>query len=134
MPKILIKKILHKEKLSKENKPYTTCSILTVDKNGVDTWINSFGNDATKDFRVGQTVDLDIYQEEYNGKTYLKFREVIQRSMFAELDKINAKLDVLMGKKPVSAAEDLGLTAEPPEEQPVEFHKPDEVQVADIPF
>lgn len=99
MPKILIKKILNKEKVAKSGKTYLACSILTVDKNGQDTWINGFGNETAKSWKVGQTVDLEIYTDEYNGQVKLKFKEPPERNLYAEIDKINAKLDILLGNQ-----------------------------------
>lgn len=101
MPKILIKKILNKEKVAKSGKTYLACSILTVDKNGVEQWLNGFGNETTKSWRDGQTVELEIYQEEYNGQVKLKFKEPPERNLYLELDKINAKLDALLQNKPL---------------------------------
>lgn len=99
MNKILIKKILNKEKVAKSGKTYLACSILTVDKNGVEQWLNGFGNETTKSWRDGQTVELEIYQEEYNGEVKLKFKEPPERNLYLELDKINAKLDILLGNQ-----------------------------------
>lgn len=99
MNKILIKKILNKDKVAKSGKSYIACSILTVDRNGVEQWLNGFGNETTKSWRDGQTVELEIYQEEYNGQVKLKFKEPPERNLYLELDKINAKLDILLGNQ-----------------------------------
>lgn len=101
MNKILIKKILNKDKVAKSGKSYIACSILTVDRNGVEQWLNGFGNETTKSWRDGQTVELEIYQEEYNGQVKLKFKEPPERNLYLELDKINAKLDALLQNKPL---------------------------------
>ena len=76
------------------------CSIKTLDKNGQDLWLNGFGNTTTESWKDGESVQLEVYQEEYNGKLGWKFKEPTERNIFDELDKINAKLDQVLGNKP----------------------------------
>lgn len=95
MTKIKILKVINKDEVSRNGKSYTKCSVKTTDKNNQEIWISGFGNTTTKNWVEGQIVELDIYQEEYNGKNYLKFKEVKERNIFDELDKIVAKLDTL---------------------------------------
>jgi len=111
MAHITIQVIKNEDKVSAGGKQYTRCSIKTTDTKGNETWISGFGNATTKSWVKGQTVELDVYAEDYNGKTYYKFKDVAERSVFAELDKINAKLDQLMGvgksaKQPEVTVED----------------------------
>jgi len=120
---ILIKKILNKEKVSQGGKNYISCSILTVNTKGEDTWINGFGNDTTKSWVVGQTVDLEVYQDEYNGKISYKFRDVPERNIFAEFDKLNKKIDMLIGTKEL--AKELGGEV---------VEEPKQISVGDLPF
>lgn len=97
MPKITIQAIKNEDKVSANGKNYTRCSIKTVDKNGQELWLNGFGNNTTKSWTKGQTVELDLYQEEYNGKVSWKFKEVADRSIFNELDEIKSMLRQLLG-------------------------------------
>jgi len=87
MARIKILKILNKDEVSKAGKPYTKCSIKTLDKNGQECWINGFGNNTTKGWADGQEVELDIYQEEYQGKMRLKFRDVKEINIAQEKKK-----------------------------------------------
>ncbi len=88
MSKIKILKILNKDEVSKAGKPYTKCSIKTLDKNKQEVWINGFGNNTTKSWSDGQEVELDIYQEEYQGKMRLKFRDVKEINLAQEIAEI----------------------------------------------
>jgi hypothetical protein len=97
MSKIKIVKIKNEEKTAKSGKPYSSCSILTISKEGQEVWISGFGNNTTRSWVAGQEVDLEIYKEEYNGKDYFKFKEVPERSLFNEIDKLHAKLDLIYG-------------------------------------
>lgn len=88
MAKIKILKIINKDEVSKAGKPYTKCSIKTLDKNGQECWINGFGNNTTKGWSEGQEVELDIYQEEYQGQMRLKFRDVKEINLAQEIAEI----------------------------------------------
>ena len=57
--------------INKFGKPYFKVGIQT--KEYGDTWINGLCNFAPKDWE-GQAKELEIYDEEYNGKTYKKFK------------------------------------------------------------
>lgn len=96
---ILIKKIWQEDKVSKNQKPYTSLSILTTNKQGEDVWLNGFGNSTTKLWKVGQTVELDLYEDEYNGKKTWKFREVPERNVWTEFDEIKRLLNLLITSK-----------------------------------
>lgn len=67
--KLKIESIKNEDKTSKNGKPYVACSI----KSGGE-YYNGFGNAQTKSWQVGDEVEVDIYEEEYNGKMYKKFR------------------------------------------------------------
>lgn len=92
MPKIKIEKVKHEDKVSAGGKNYTRCSILTINTKGEEVWISGFGNNTTKSFTKGQTVELTITPSESNGKTYYNFEEPAERNMFVELDEIKATL------------------------------------------
>jgi hypothetical protein len=97
MSKIKIVKIKNEDKVSTAGKPYSSCSILTISKEGQEVWIGGFSNNTTKSWVVGQEVELEIYKSEANGKEYFNFREVPDRSLFNEIDKLHAKLDLIYG-------------------------------------
>ena len=99
MPKITIAKILNQDKVSKAGKPYQSCSIKTIDKNGQEVWLNGFSNETTKMWQDGQEVELEIYKDEFNGKVSWKFKEPKVRSIFAELDEIKSMLNTLLAVK-----------------------------------
>jgi len=101
MTKITIQAIKNEEKTSAKGKNYLSCSIKTIGKDGQEIWLSGFGNETTKSWKKGQTVELDIVKKESNGKTYWNFNEVAERSIFEDLDKINDKLDLILfnGKK-----------------------------------
>jgi hypothetical protein len=88
MAKIKILKVLNKDEVSKAGKPYTQCSIKTLDKTGQEVWVNGFGNNTTKSWSEGQEIELDIYQEEYQGKMRLKFRDVKEVNLAQEIAEI----------------------------------------------
>lgn len=73
MQKITIKGVNHKEVQKKDGSVFLTCGILT-DLNGKEEWINGYGNARTQALNKGESIFLDIYEEEYNGKVYKKFR------------------------------------------------------------
>lgn len=88
MAKIKILKVINKYAVSKNGKQYIQCSIKTLDKNGQEVWINGFGNNTTKGWSDGQEVELDIYQEEYQGQIRLKFRDVKEINLAQEISEI----------------------------------------------
>jgi len=97
MTQILIKKIIVKDGVNQKGAPWKRYSILTTNKNGQDIWLGCFaqkGNNSTiEGWQNGQTVELEIFQEDYNGKTNWSFKEPKERNVFQELDEIKAKLD-----------------------------------------
>lgn len=71
LKQVVIQSISCEEKISKNNKPYIMCGIKIADE-----WHNGFGKKEMKEWEAGQTVWLDIYEEEYQGKMYKKFKAV----------------------------------------------------------
>src|SRR3990167_2936691 len=101
LAKILIKKVKNENKVSKNGKAYKACSIKTVGKTGVEFWLNSFGNNTTESWQEGQTVELECFEEEYNGKKSWKFKTPPETNIVELLKEMNAKLDWLVGGKKV---------------------------------
>ena len=128
MPKIKIIKVLNKDEVSAKGKAYIKCSIKTLDKNGLECWLNGFGNNTTKSWADGQTIELAIYQEEYNGKMQLKFKTPPETNMVELLQRIDKKLDMLIDVK-----NPLGLE-EAVVESPDEYREGEPINVEDIPF
>lgn len=128
---IKILKVINRDKISGNGKPYISCSIQTLDTNGNPVWLSGFGNQTTKSYTEGQLVELDIYSEEYNGKTNLKFKTPPETNIIELLNNINAKLDALLawdktGTKP-SVSEASFVETELTE-------KEEDINVNDIPF
>ena len=67
--KYVLQYIKHEDRTSKNGEPFTSCSIKVRGK-----FYNGFGSEKTLRWRVGQTVDVDIYEEEgKEGKMYGRF-------------------------------------------------------------
>lgn len=66
--------VKNEDKVSKGGKKYTACTIKASQYG--DQWINGFGNWTTRDWEVGDTVVVETWEEEYNGKMYRKFKTV----------------------------------------------------------
>jgi len=56
----------------KNGKPYQLIGIKTTEHG--DEWMNGFGSDITTQWKKGDKVSIIIYEEDYNGKTYKKFK------------------------------------------------------------
>jgi len=99
MSKITIEKVKHEDKVSANGKNYTRCSILTTNTKGEETWLSGFGNNTTKSYTKGQTVELTITTSVgKDGKTYYNFEEPAERNVFTELDEIKALLRQVLEK------------------------------------
>lgn len=91
MAKHTLTYVRNQDKISKNGKPYTSCSI-KVEKLG-DQFINGFGNKVTQDWQPGDVVDVKIYEEEYMGKTYTKFEAPKpQDVMMAKIEALEARI------------------------------------------
>lgn len=93
MAKIKIEFIKHN--LSKNGKT-KLCSIKTLDKNGQEVWLGGFGNNTTESWQKGQTIELDVFQEEYNGTLRWKFKEPTEKNIFTEIERLEGKIDKLI--------------------------------------
>ncbi len=100
LAKIKIVKISNSNKVSKNGKAYKSCAIKTLGKEGTEFWLNGFGNNTTESWVEGQTVELDCYEEEYNGTKSWKFKTPAETNIVELLKEINTKLDWLVSKKP----------------------------------
>lgn len=88
----------------KTQKNYTKCSI--KDENG--RWISGFKSDATDMWNVGDEIEIEITENNYNGKTYYNFKsptktdllesrvihiENILKRLIAEIKEIKNSID-----------------------------------------
>ena len=72
MEKVKLTYVNSEKKTSAKGNEYTSVGIKIESK--PDTWINGFGNAQTAKWQEGDEFELDIYEEEYNGKMYWKFK------------------------------------------------------------
>ncbi len=103
---IKITRINHSNKTSKAGKAYISCGIMITSPDNTDYWLNGFGNDTTKSFSIGQTVELDIWQDDYGWK--FKVPEGMQKqtvtpnptasttALEARIKALEVKVDILM--------------------------------------
>lgn len=104
------------------NKEKNTFGLL-VSLNEKETWLNGWASSRTSELNKGETVYLWVFEEEYNGKTYLKFRL--------------PSIDFLLGRD----GEDKKYTKEDfipqvvsPTQSPGNEEEKSEIKVEDIPF
>jgi len=64
---IIISRINHTNKVSQAGKSYIACGIMVTSPSQVEYWLNGFGDDITKSFAVGQTVELEVWEDEKFG-------------------------------------------------------------------
>lgn len=111
MPIITLKNIIHENKVSKNGKAYVSCKLVVARKDGgKDSWITGFGSEITKTWSAGDSVDVDLEQ---NDRGYWSFKENNNSKPSPDkklelLKEINAKLDLLLKVKPEEIAKDFG--------------------------
>lgn len=74
--------VKNEDKVSKNGKPYTSTSIKVMELG--DVFINGFGNRQTLNWNANDKVMIEIYEEEYNGKTYKKFKAPHPNELFEQ--------------------------------------------------
>lgn len=106
--KLTLTYIRNEEKTSKAGKKYTACSIKTLEHG--DKWLNGFGNAQTKDWEERKLdlpqgenliVEAEVFEEEYNGQKYTKFRTISETTLLSNrLDKLEKIVkELYTGKK-----------------------------------
>ena len=91
MTQVVLQNVKAERKVSaKTNKPYIAVSI-QVD----GTWHNGFGNEEMMKWSAGETKELELFDEEYNGKMYKKFKVP---NRFDELLARVAELEIKLAK------------------------------------
>lgn len=68
---VLLEEVTNEEKTSKTGKPYTYTRIKVGGK-----YYSGFGGMTTVGWRAGMTAECKLYQEEYQGKMYDKFKVI----------------------------------------------------------
>jgi len=77
--KLTIKKITKNQKISKKtNNPYTSIGLLT-EEYGDKQWINGFGNKQNEDWKIGDVINVELTQGEYNGNKTLNFSMIDEK-------------------------------------------------------
>lgn len=104
MEKLRVTKVNYQDKdkdgnpLKGKYGPYFRIGLLT-DKYG-ETWINGFAKTNCKDME-GKEVELEVFDEEYQGKSYKKFKfpaKMVTRKEFDELKEKVAKIEFHLAK------------------------------------
>jgi len=102
---IQIKNIEHKNQVGKTSgKPFISCRLQVFSQQqNKDIWLSGFGDAMTETWSAGDTVDVDIVQngEYYNWQKNDNTKASPDKKL-ALLLEINAKLDRLLGNKPVT--------------------------------
>jgi hypothetical protein len=92
MTQVVLQNVKAERKVSaRTNKPYIAVSI-QVD----EVWHNGFGNEEMMSWSAGDTKELELFDEEYNGKMYKKFK-VPNRldALIARVEELEARMDKL---------------------------------------
>ncbi len=71
--KVKLEQVNNTDKVSKKGNSYIWCEIKV---NGEPKERGGFGSPTTKEWQKGDEVDIRLFEEEYQGKTYLKFEEI----------------------------------------------------------
>lgn len=96
--KLTLTYVKNEDRVSKKGKPYVSCSLRAIEFG--ETYINGFGNYETKQWQIGDMIDVEVYDEEYQGKTYKKFKVPNQ---FDKIEKRLTKLEnYIYAGKPVA--------------------------------
>lgn len=118
MKRVLIQQISSEQKTSKGGKPYTAVGI-KID----GQFYNGLGTKETDSWKTGDTVTLELYEEEYNGKMYKKFR------VPSQVDLLTAVVKGLEAR--IAKLEEQITPVKPEAEQP---EVPPSTQLENLPF
>lgn len=83
---------------TKQGKPFTRLGC-KFDKTGTEVIYGTDFDGGTKDWKVGDYVFIDLFDEEYNGKMYKKFRVAGKVELLeAKIEEMEKRLKKLEGK------------------------------------
>lgn len=84
-----LEEVKNETKESKNGKKYIACSIKVNNQ-----WMSGFGSKITELWSTGMTVEIETYQEEYNGKIYKKFKLLKKEDLLeARVAKLEERLN-----------------------------------------
>tara|TARA_Y100001938_G_scaffold130564_1_gene186664 strand:+ start:292 stop:633 length:342 start_codon:yes stop_codon:yes gene_type:complete len=94
MTQVVLQHVKVERKVSaRTNKPYIAASI-SVD----GTWYNGFGNEEMMNWKAGDTKEVELFEEEYNGKMYKKFKVPSRLDLLiARVAELEARVSKLEG-------------------------------------
>ncbi len=91
MQKVTLTYLKDTPKTSAAGKPYTSRSIKTQEHG--DKWLSGFANANNKNWKVGDTVELEVKEVNKDGKQYLNFEvPKPEAAVNADLTKIKLEL------------------------------------------
>lgn len=91
MALVTLTQVKNEDKVSAQGNDYVRCSIKVAGK-----WYSGFGNDETKRWRAGQQVDVSLWDEEFNGKTYGKFEVLPPNPLEERIERIEKNLSTII--------------------------------------
>lgn len=103
MTQVTLQYVKAERKVSaKTNKPYISASIQVN-----DVWYNGFGDEAIFNWKAGETKEVELFEEEYNGKMYKKFKVPNKFDiLIAKVAELEARLEKLEKPDENTTAED----------------------------
>jgi hypothetical protein len=103
MTQVVLQHVKVERKVSaRTNKPYIAASI-SVD----GTWYNGFGNEEMMNWKAGDTKEVELFEEEYNGKMYKKFKVPNKLDLLiARVAELEARVSKLEGTGQSITAQD----------------------------
>jgi len=100
MQKVTITALNASDKTSKGGKSYKSVGIQIAEL--PNTWINGFGDATTDGWNIGDVVNIDVVDKEYNGKIYKNFSVPKAKPVTREeFDALKAQVDQLLGNRRV---------------------------------
>lgn len=101
MPQVTIKNIQCEDLVSSQGKPWRACNITVFSQaQNTDVKLSGFGGDITDTWSIGDTVDVDIAQNDrgyWNWRANANTKASPDRKMEL-LKRIDMKLDMILGK------------------------------------
>ncbi len=104
MKTITLTFVRRETKVAKSGKPYVSISLKALEVEQGNAYINGFGRKENEAWKVGDKVNVELSQKEYNGKLYWNFempkaeKPTTNNSLLLDqkLAPINRKLDAII--------------------------------------